>query len=148
MTALSGAARCDCASLNRPEGLLDSARIPPNYDRASLDSFAMPQDNPIARTGLGMALRQAKGFARDFPAVTPPGLLLIGEPGTGKTHLAVGVMKALLDKGHECVFFDYQNLLDRIRSGYDAASGTSDREAYRPRLRPKCWCWMIWARIA
>ena len=43
-------------------------------------------------------------------------------------------MKALLEKGHECVFFDYQNLLDRIRSGYDATSGTSDREAYRTAL--------------
>ena len=71
---------------------------------------------------------------REFPAMTPPGLLLIGDPGTGKTHLAVGAMKALLEKGHECVFFDYQNLLDQIRSGYDASSGTSDREAYRSAL--------------
>lgn len=131
---MSGAARCDCAAIHRPEGLLDGARIPPNYERASLDNFVLPQDNPIGRTGLGMALRQAMGFARDFPAVTPPGLLLIGEPGTGKTHLAVGVMKALLNKGHECVFFDYQNLLDRIRSSYDATSGTSDREAYSTAL--------------
>jgi DNA replication protein DnaC len=43
-------------------------------------------------------------------------------------------MKQLLEKGHECVFFDYQNLLDRIRSGYDATSGASDREAYRAAL--------------
>jgi DNA replication protein DnaC len=75
-----------------------------------------------------------KSFARDFPAVDPPGLLLVGDPGSGKTHLAVGAMKALLDKGHECLFFDYQNLLDRIRSGYDATSGGSDREAYRSAL--------------
>jgi DNA replication protein DnaC len=131
---MTGAARCDCATVQRPEGLLEGARIPPNYERASLDNFVLPQDNPIGRTGLGMALRQAMGFARDFPAVTPPGLLLIGEPGTGKTHLAVGVMKALVNKGHECVFFDYQNLLDRIRSSYDATSGTSDREAYSTAL--------------
>lgn len=131
---MSGAARCGCVSSNRSEELLDGARIPPNYERASLESFAIPHDNPIAASGLGMALRQAMGFAREFPLADPPGLLLIGEPGTGKTHLAVGVMKALLRKGHECVFFDYQNLLDRIRASYDAASGTSDREAYRTAL--------------
>ncbi len=131
---LSGAEKCDCGGVHRSEGLVENARIPPNYERASLDNFVLPPDNPTARTGLGIALRQAMGFARDFPAVTPPGLLLIGEPGTGKTHLAVGVMKALLDKGHECIFFDYQNLLDRIRSGYDATSGTSDREAYATAL--------------
>ncbi len=127
---MSGATRCDCVSLGRGDALYESARIPANYERAALDNFILPQDNPTARNGLGIALRQATGFARDFPAVTPPGLLLVGEPGTGKTHLAVGVMKALLDKGHECVFFDYQNLLDRIRSSYDASSGTTDREAY------------------
>ena len=131
---LSGAEKCECTGLHRNDGLLENARIPPNYELATLDNFALPPDNPTARTGLGIALRQAMGFARDFPTVTPPGLLLIGEPGSGKTHLAVGVMKQLLDKGHECVFFDYQNLLDRIRSGYDATSGTADREAYATAL--------------
>ncbi len=131
---LSGAERCDCVSSARGAVLRDKARIPPNYERATLDSFVLPHDNPVLRNGLASALMSARGFARDFPAVNPPGLLLIGEPGTGKTHLAVGVMKALLDKGHECVFFDYQNLLDRIRSSYDASSGTSDREAYATAL--------------
>ena len=131
---LSAAAACECVAANRARELRDRARIPPNYERAALDNFVVPQDNPVARAGLGLALRQVKSFARDFPAVTPPGLLLAGEPGTGKTHLAVGVMKILVDKGHECIFFDYQNLLDRIRAGYDAASGASDREAYRAAL--------------
>ncbi|HWZ31948.1 MAG TPA: ATP-binding protein [Bryobacteraceae bacterium] len=129
-SGMSGAARCDCASFGRNDGLVEAARIPSNYERATLDSFVLPPDNPTARTGLGIALRQAMGFARDFPAVTPPGLLLVGEPGTGKTHLAVGVVKALLEKGHECVFFDYKNLLDRIRSSYDSSSGTTDRAVY------------------
>jgi DNA replication protein DnaC len=127
---LSGAEKCDCGAVARVDELHGGSRIPPNYETASLDTFLLPRDNPISSAGLGTALLQAKGFARDFPAVTPPGLLFIGDPGTGKTHLAVGVMKALIDKGHQCVFFDYQNLLDRIRSSYDAASGTSDRNAY------------------
>jgi DNA replication protein DnaC len=57
--------------------------------------------------------------------------LLMGDPGTGKTHLAVAAFRAILAKGFEGLFFDYQNLLDKIRSGYDSASGASDREAYR-----------------
>jgi len=131
---LSGAEKCDCVSLGRAEALFEASRIPRNYERASLDTFVLPRDNPVAASGLGTALLHAKGFARDFPAVTPPGLLLIGDPGTGKTHLAIGVVKSLIEKGHECIFFDYQNLLDRIRSSYDAASGTSDREAYATAL--------------
>src|SRR5262249_12112019 len=57
--------------------------------------------------------------------------LFVGETGTGKTHLAVAALKALIEKGHEGLFFDYQNLLDRIRSSYDSAAGATDKEAYR-----------------
>src|SRR5206468_7866351 len=49
-------------------------------------------------------------------------------------HLAVAALRELIAKGFEGVFFDYQNLLDRIRSSFDQASGTSDREAYRVAL--------------
>jgi DNA replication protein DnaC len=131
---LTAAADCDCGGALRAERLEGSANIPSNYLHATLESFTFPKDNPIAQSNLSVVKIQVTTFARDFPAVTPPGLLLLGEPGTGKTHLAIGVMKQLLAKGHECVFFDYQNLLDRIRSGYDPASGGSDREAYRAAL--------------
>ena len=131
---LSVAARCECAAAVRARALEENANIPPNYRRASLENFEIPQDNPAARQGLGTVLMQVRSFVREFPAAERAGLLLVGDPGTGKTHLAVAAMKALVGRGHECVFFDYQNLLDRIRSGYDAASGAADREAYRSAL--------------
>ncbi len=131
---LSGAVRCSCAEESIARATKDNSGIPPNYRMASLDNFQIPQDNPIARTGLGTVLMQVRSFVREFPAGEKPGLLLVGDAGSGKTHLAVAALRALLDRGHEGVFYDYQNLLDRIRSGYDAASGASDREAYRNAL--------------
>jgi DNA replication protein DnaC len=128
---LSGAKRCTCAALARPAAVRRAANIPPNYENASLENFQMPQENPIARAGLGKVLMQVRSFVREFPAPDRPGLLLVGDTGSGKTHLAVAALKAVMEKGHEGLFFDFQNLLDRIRSGYDAASGSSDREAYR-----------------
>jgi len=128
---LSGAERCVCAAATRTRDLKEHANIPPNYLQASFDNFEIPKDNSIARDGLSKVRLAVRGFVNAFPTAERPGLLLVGEPGTGKTHLAIAAMKILLDKGHECMFFDYQNLLNKIRSGYDAASGAADREAYR-----------------
>jgi DNA replication protein DnaC len=124
---LSGAARCDCAVESRARSLRAEANIPPNFERATLENFQIPQDNPAARAGLGMVLMQVRSFVREFPAAERPGLLLVGDTGTGKTHLAVAALKALMEKGHAGLFFDFQNLLDRIRSTF---SGEGDREAY------------------
>jgi DNA replication protein DnaC len=128
---LSGAVRCSCAQLKRPDAARKAASIPSNYDNVSLDNFEMPQSNPLARQGLGKVLMQVRSFVREFPAEDRPGLLLVGDTGSGKTHLAVAALRAIMDRGHEGLFYDFQNLLDRIRSGYDASSGVSDREAYR-----------------
>ena len=131
---LSGAERCDCVAVKRTGDLQETANIPPNFKNATLDNFQFPRDNPIAMQGLSSVVLDVRNFAREFPAADHPGLLLIGAPGLGKTHLAVGVMKVLIARGHECVFFTYQNLLERIRTGWDAGSGISDREAYQTAL--------------
>ena len=128
---LSGAERCECAAAARARTLRDQSRIPPNYGHASLDNFHVPQDNPIARHGLGTVLMQVRAFVREFPAGDKPGLLLAGDTGTGKTHLAVAALRGLLEKGYQGLFYDYQNLLDRIRASFDSAAGAGDREAYR-----------------
>ncbi|HEY4364631.1 MAG TPA: ATP-binding protein [Bryobacteraceae bacterium] len=131
---LSGAEACVCSAVTRGRAIKESSGIPPNYEHVTLDNFQMPSDNPTARNGLGTVLMQVRSFVREFPAGDHAGLLLVGDTGTGKTHLAVAALKALIDKGHQGVFFDYQNLLDRIRSSYDSTSGASDREAYRAAL--------------
>jgi len=123
--------RCECAAVERAEKLESEAGIPPLYRNTSFENFLLPRDNPIAYRQLTEVFMAVRGFARDFPANKRPGLLLMGDPGTGKTHLAVAAFRAILAKGFEGLFFDYQNLLDKIRSGYDSASGASDREAYR-----------------
>ena len=131
---VSGAERCDCRDEVRASQLEDRAGIPPLYRNASLDNFKLPADNPTANRGLASVLLMVKSFARDFPAEKKPGLLLMGEPGVGKTHLAVAALRILLSRGFEGVFFDYQKLLEKIRAGYDQNSGSSDRDAYRAAL--------------
>lgn len=129
---VSGADRCQCVAEARVQELEERAKIPKTYSCASFDDF--DATDPTFGELLKAAMFQIKAYANKYPQTEKPGLLIVGLPGTGKTHLAVAALRQLLTRGHEGVFFDYLNLLDRIRSSYSEILGASDREAYRTAL--------------
>jgi DNA replication protein DnaC len=128
---ISSAQRCACVAETQAEEAETRAGIPANYRHASFETFLLPTDNPVLQRSLADVMLAVSSFARSYPKTAKPGLLLVGPPGSGKTHLAVAALRALMARGHEGIFFDYQNLLDRIRAGYSEALGAANRDAYR-----------------
>lgn len=131
---LSGAERCQCANQGREQRIERRAGIPLLYQNASVDNFILPSGNPQARSALASVVLTVRGYVREFPQSPKPGLLFLGAPGTGKTHLAVAALRGLIAKGFEGVFYDFQSLLGQIHKGYDKTSGASEREAYQSAL--------------
>jgi len=127
--SVSGAERCACRSEGRAERLEERSQIPPLYRNASFENFKTE-----GMQELKMVMSAVKRYSDDFPLGQKRGLLLIGEPGTGKTHLAIAALRRIIQKGFEGVFTDFQALLDRIRAGYDSTSNSSNKEAYRMAL--------------
>ncbi len=53
--------------------------------------------------------------------------------GVGKTHLSVGIIKALIrEKGIHCLFCDYRELLKSIQNSYNSAVQVTEMEILRP----------------
>jgi len=141
--------RCDCQLRARTQTLLTAARIPKRYEHCELANFEF--EGPHLR--LAPARMAACRFVEEYP-VNKVGLLLVGKAGRGKTHLAVGIVKALIEKGVECVFYDYADLLKHIQDSYNPTVQTTELDLLRPvfkaevlvlddlgSVRPTEWRW-------
>src|SRR5258708_4936940 len=89
-----GARRCRCRISHRLGKLLDQARIPRRYTECSLQNYYPEQGK--YNTIQGNAFRFAYTLPRQYPAVDR-GLLFMGPVGVGKTHLAVAIIRDLIE---------------------------------------------------
>ena len=142
--------RCDCRLHSRSLSLLDAAHIPKRYEHCELANFEC--DGP--HRSLFPARHAANKFVEEYPLDTA-GLLLIGSIGVGKTHLAVGIIKGLIQsKGIPCLFCDYRELMKDIQNSYNRSVQATELDVLRPvfetevlvldelgAVKPSEWAW-------
>ena len=122
--------RCECRMDARAVRLLESANIPARYEHCTLAEFAT--DFSGAHRSLAAARLAAGRFVEEYP-LERTGLLFIGPIGTGKTHLAAGIVQELVrSKGVRCLFSDYRELLKEIQNSYNPSVQTTELEILQP----------------
>jgi len=123
---------CAC---RRPSSLAASdpasgCRIPPRYEHCTLGSFEPGSPS------LAGALEKAMAFCSTYPHLGDDeglGLLFSGDNGVGKTHLAVGVLRELVEtKGARGQFWDFHELIREIKSSYDPETKTTELQVLEP----------------
>lgn len=110
---------CECNSLIKKITLFNQAGVPGKFVHEEFSSYSV--DPPQHRTQKN-ALLHSKKFIEDYVARKgqySQGLIFMGAPGLGKTHLVVSIIKELvMQHGVECKFVDFFELLRDIRHGY------------------------------
>jgi DNA replication protein DnaC len=154
------AEECVCRLQQRAERRLGRAAIPRRYEHCTLESYET--NFPSSHRSLEAALLRAKKFVESYPLETNgTGLLLTGSIGVGKTHLAVGILQALVtERGATGLFYDYRDLLKQVQNSYNAQVRETELEVLRPvfeaevlvldelgAAKPTDWVWDTVAHI-
>ena len=142
---------CDCRLEQRIARLWKLASIPERYRECTLQNF-----DPTLHESLRIAQSYTDEFVTGYPFYTQgKGLLYTGTMGVGKTHLAVGLLHALItERGAQSLFCDYRELLKQIQESYNPSTHVTELQVLRPifhaevlllddlgYIRPTEWVW-------
>jgi DNA replication protein DnaC len=112
---------------------MEDARIPARYAHCELEGFGLTEK--WRNESLEKAKMIAERYSREYPTSTPFGLLFMGPPGVGKTHLAVGIIRKLIrEKSVACLFRTFPDLLKEVQLSYSPISMSSELSLLRPVL--------------
>jgi DNA replication protein DnaC len=124
----------DPCSCRRPahgdEAAFAAWRIPPRYEHCDLGSFT--PGNVSLQSAYEKALKYCSGYP--YRGTDEGlGLLLTGDNGVGKTHLAVAVLRQLVStKGARGQFWDFHELIREIKNSYNPDTRTTEVQILEP----------------
>ena len=124
---------CSCRMARQAMRRMERANIPRRHEHATLQNYESVETTGSHETMLEAQFK-AHQFVLEYPHNTDGrGLMFVGLAGRGKTHLAVGVLRALIEeKGCQGLFSDYGDMLKQIQNSYNPRSETTEFQLLQP----------------
>lgn len=133
---VGAARRCSCQTAARASRLLAASGISARYERCRLAKFNTSNPDPARKAQLKQALEDCRRYVDGFlgpEGFRETGLLFIGPPGVGKTHLAVAVLTELIERYKvQGRFVELTSLVSRLQSTFDPGSSGSKSDILDP----------------
>lgn len=122
------AAGCpQCAAEKRAKKNFEQSQIPLKFSEKNFENYV------VSNPGQEKVLAACKNFAAsvDENVRAGKGLLLIGTPGTGKTHLGCSILSEAIREGKTALFTTVSKMLSKIKSTWVTGSTQSQAQVIR-----------------
>lgn len=105
------------------EEAMGAAAIPKRFLDRSFDNFSADSASKAA------ALAVSREYVDSFPSnlARGLGLIFLGLPGTGKSHLAASIMRPLVEQGYACQYTTCMGVIRAVRETWRRESSTSEK---------------------
>lgn len=107
--------------------LMRRAAVSPRFERCTFENFEVKTEDQ--RKALQVCREYAENFAEHLGIGRC--LILRGNPGTGKNHLATAICKVLIENGYAPINATAYELIRRIRETWRDGSRESEEDVYR-----------------
>ncbi|EGQ1724417.1 AAA family ATPase [Staphylococcus pseudintermedius] len=116
---------CDCAMIEAGKeakkkrkqrainNIFNQSNVNYSLKSATVNNYKPQNDNQA------QAKQTAIEYVQTFSTEQPKSLILQGSYGTGKSHLAYAIAKAIKNKGYSVAFMHIPMLMDRIKATYN-----------------------------
>jgi DNA replication protein DnaC len=122
-----GVRPCRCRAEGKLAKLIADASIPKLYRESSLQNY-QPSRGNLSQL---RAFNYAHTLVRDYPIIDR-GILFMGSVGVGKTHLSVGILRGLIERGISCRFYEFRSLLKEIQNSYNPNTNLTEMDILAP----------------
>lgn len=115
---------CHCFKEGLIKATISSSGIGSLIDKQSFENFSLDVygDNARVRERMEKNLAAARDYVENFSR-SRTNLLLIGNTGTGKTHISTAIAREIISRGYDVIYDSAQNILadfddDQFRRRY------------------------------
>lgn len=116
---------CDCVKQRRIERLMKSSRLSEEFRKLTFDNYITDRNGKL-EIAKGLALK----YVADFESIRRErknSIALIGQVGSGKTHLLCAVANRLLSSGIQVIYFPFVEGLNDLKANFEVIEEKADQ---------------------